>query len=280
MIKKIAIITPSWIIKKKKDFTGGVKHLEQLGFRFANKPFPRRIPDENTKLRQIHDAFRRRDVDLVLAQRGGYSSLKLLPRVNWGLIKKHPKTLAGFSDLSTLLNATYERTGLVTLHSPMVVNFSSASRFTVHSFLNAVNGFPEKDLFRGAPVKVFRPGIARGRLKGGNLITLTSLIGTDWELKTAGAILFLEEVDEKPHGIDRCLTHLALRGMFRGIRGLVLGDFRGVPAKEVYRIIAAQVKLNCPVVHCPYIGHVKNKITIPVGRLAELSTGRKSLVLR
>ena len=179
-----------------------------------------------------------------------------------------------------LLNAIYERTGLITLHSPMVINFSEPSKFTVRSFLNAVNNFPQRNLFDGVPVHVYRPGKARGILKGGNLATLTSLMGTEWEIDTAGSVLFLEDVDEKLYRVDRYLTQWILAGKLRKIKALILGDFQGLRSKEVYRILSTQMKINFPVVQTPYIGHGKEKITLPVGATVDLNTSKKSLTIR
>jgi len=276
---KVYTITPSWLIEKKKDFFDGVKTLEKLGFTILNKRLVARLPSPREKAKQLHDAFKDKNVDMILAQRGGYSSMKSLPYIDFDLIKKHPKLIAGFSDLSTLLNTIYERTGIVTLHSPMVLNLTDPTDFTVKSFMNAVNGFPDKDLFAGAPVTVYHAGKAAGTLKGGNLITITALINTEWEISAKGSILFLEDVDEKLHAVDRYLTQWILAGKFKGVKGLILGDFRGIENRDVYKILAEQMKIDFPVVHCPYIGHVKNKITLPVGAKVKLDTGRKSLVI-
>jgi muramoyltetrapeptide carboxypeptidase len=272
-------ITPSWLVKSRKELKDGVKNLSKLGFKLLNEKFVKKMPTVPEKVKQLHKAFSAKGVDLVLAQRGGYGSMKLLPYVNFDLIRENPKTLAGFSDLSTLLNSIYERTGLTTLHSPMVWNFSKPAGFTVKSFMNAVNGFPEKNLFKDAPISVYKHGKAKGTLKGGNLVTLAALIGTEWDVKTAGTILFLEDVDEKLHKIDRCITQWVLCGKFKGVGGLILGDFRGIKNKKVYEMLADQMKVNFPVVHCPYIGHVKNKITLPVGAKVELDTKKKTLIL-
>jgi len=231
-------------------------------------------------MQQIHAAFLNKRVEIILAQRGGYGSMKILPYLDFDLIKRNPKIFAGFSDLSTMLNALYERTGLITLHAPMVINFSNPTPFTVRSFLNAVHDFPDKNLFAAAPVKVYKRGIAQGTLKGGNLITLTTLIGTDWAIDTEGAILFFEDVDEKLHKVDRYLTQWILAGKLDKIKGLILGDFRGVKNKDVYKILAEQMKVDFPVVGCPYIGHGRNKITLPVGARVELNTPQKSLNIR
>jgi muramoyltetrapeptide carboxypeptidase len=278
-LKAIYTITPSWLIKKKKDFTVGIKNLEKLGFNVINKRPVSKHPSVQRKVAQVHAAFLNKKVEIILAQRGGFSSMKLLPYLDFNLIRKNPKLFAGFSDLSALLNVISERSHLITLHSPMVINFSLPSRFTIRSFLNAVNGFPNRNLFEGVPVKIHQNGIARGRLKGGNLITLTALIGTEWEMDTDGAILFLEDVDEKLYEVDRNLTQWILAGKMQKLKGLILGDFRGIKDRDVYNILSSQMKIDFPLVHCPYIGHVKNKITLPVGAQVELDTVKKRLIL-
>ncbi len=278
-MKVVYTVLPSWLIRKKKDFVDGVRNLERLGFRIINKRFVTRMPSNRTKVKQIHAAFSDQKVEIILAQRGGYSSMKLLPHLNFPLIRKNPKIFAGYSDLSTLLNTIYEQTGLVTLHSPMVINFANPGRLTVRSFLNAVKGFPQKNLFAGAPVKVYRSGRARGILKGGNLVTLTALIGTKWEIQTKGSILFFEDVDEKLHEVDRNLMQWILAGKLQDIRGLILGDFRGLKNKEIYKILSSQMKIDFPLVHCPCIGHGRGKITLPVGAPVRLNTARKSLLV-
>ncbi len=279
-MNNVFIVTPSYLIKKKSDFTGGIKQLTKLGFNVVNPEFPVALPSPLDKANQIHGAFADPGVDIILALRGGYSAMKSLPFIDFDLIKRHPKIIAGFSDLSALLNPIFERTGLVTLHAPMVINLGTPTAFTLKSLMNAVKGFPEKNLFKGAPCKVYNPGSATGILKGGNLITLTALIDTDWEIDTADSILFLEDVDEGLHSVDRYLTQWILAGKFKGVKALILGDFRGIRSKQIYDILATQMELDFPVVHCPYIGHVANKITLPIGAEVELTTDRKQLVIK
>ena len=279
-MNNVFIVTPSYLIKKKRDFTGGINQLTTLGFKVINPEFPKELPSPREKAKQIHAAFEDPEVDIVMASRGGYSAMKSLPFIDFELIRKHPKIIAGFSDLSALLNPIFERTGLVTLHAPMVINLGTPTAFTLKSLMNAVNGYPEKNLFKGARCKSYNSGSATGTLKGGNLITLTALIDTDWEIDTEGSILFLEDVDEELHEVDRCLTQWILAGKFKGIKALILGDFRGVGNKRVYDILATQMAVDFPVVHCPYIGHVENKITLPIGAEVELNTDRRQLVIR
>ncbi|MEN8729197.1 MAG: LD-carboxypeptidase [Desulfuromonadales bacterium] len=276
----VFIVTPSYLIEKKRDFTSGIKQLKESGFKVINEQFPQELPSPRQKAEQIHAAFTDPRVDMILALRGGYSAMKALPFIDFELIRTHPKIIAGFSDLSALLNPIFERTGLVTLHAPMVINLDTPTPFTLKSLINSIKGFPEKNLLKGAPCKVFNPGSAAGILKGGNLITLTALIGTDWEIDTAGTILFLEDVDEKLHQVDRYLTQWILAGKFRDVKALILGDFRGLRSRQVYDILASQMALTFPVVHCPYIGHVENKITLPIGAEVVLQTERKQLLIK
>lgn len=279
-MNNLFIVTPSYLIKKKSDFNAGIKELRRLGFNVLNPEFPTKLPSPMEKAEELHRAFETPEVDMILALRGGYSAMKALPYIDFTHIGRHPKILAGFSDLSALLNPIFERTGLVTLHAPMVINLDQPTAFTVKSFLNAVNGYPERNLFKGARCKVYHPGTACGTLKGGNLITLSALIDTDWEIETADSILFLEDVDEKLHEVDRYLTQWILAGKFKGVRGLILGDFRGIRSQQVFDILASQMVVDFPVVHCPYIGHVPNKITLPVGAEVALHTETKQLLIR
>lgn len=275
----VYIVSPSHLIKKKRDFSAGVKRLSKLGFNVLNPEFQRVLPSPQEKANQIHAAFADRDVEMILALRGGYGAMKSLPFLDFDLVAKHPKILAGFSDLTALLNPIHERCGMTTLHAPMVSTMKDPTPFTVGSFMNAVKGFPEKNLFKGAPVKVYRHGSVAGVLKGGNLITLSALIDTDWEMETENAVLFLEDVDEKLHAVDRCLTQWMLSRKFEGVRGIVLGDFRGLKSRDVFHILASQMRLDIPVVHCPYIGHVADMITLPVGAEVELDTRKKRLAI-
>lgn len=277
MIKNIYIITPAWTIKNKKDFCKGIKILENLGFKVLNKNYPTQQLTIKQKVDQIHQAFLNKNVDIVLSQRGGYGCIKLLPYINFELIKDNPKIFAGFSDLSVLLNLIYERTKIVTLHSPMLINFSTATKFTIKSFLNAIDGFKNKELFSGVKIKILKHGKTEGVLKGGNLVTLTSTFGTPWEVNVKDSILFLEEVDEPLYKVDRALTQWILSGKLRQIKGLILGNFRGLRIDDVYKILVEQQKIKIPVVYCKYIGHLKNKITLPVGAKVYLNTYNRSL---
>lgn len=279
MNKKVYIITPAWLIKDKTEHYKGIKILENLGLEIINKTFPQKTLTIKQKVAQIHKAFLSKEADIILAQRGGYGCIKLLPYINFEVIKNNPKIFAGFSDLSILLNLIYERAKIVTLHSPMLINFPTATKFTIKSFLNAIDGFKNKELFYGVKIKVFKHGKTEGILKGGNLVTLTSTLGTPWEIDVKDSILFFEEVDEPLYKVDRALTQWILSGKLKQIKGLILGNFRGLKVEEVYKILDEQQKIKVPIVSCEYIGHLKNKITLPIGATVQLNTYKNSLFI-
>jgi muramoyltetrapeptide carboxypeptidase len=279
-VKNVFIVTPSYLIKKKREFSRGLNQLLKLGFTVINPEFPTVVPSPKEKARQIIAAFADPNIDWILALRGGYSAMKILPYLDFDVIATHPKIIAGFSDLTALLNPIYERTAITTLHAPMVVNLGNPTAFTLDSFLNALNGYPQRNLFKGAPVKVYNPGTAVGTLKGGNLVTLAALMNTDWEVETDDCILFLEDVGEKLYQIDRYLTQWIMAGKLRRVKGIVLGDFGGLKSRAVYQILASQMELHFPVVHCPFVGHVTDMITMPVGAEVELNTSKKQLVIK
>ena len=279
-MNNVFIVTPSYLMKNKRNFSAGIKQLQKLGFNIINPGFPQVLPSPQEKAEQIHKAFADPAVDLILALRGGYSAMKSLPFIDFDLIRRNPKIIAGFSDFSALLNPIFERSGQITLHSPMLINLDIPTDFTVKSLENAVAGYPQKDLLRGTRCKIFQPGSATGILKGGNLVTLSALIDTEWEINTSGSVLFLEDVDELLHEVDRNLTHWLLAGKFKGVKALILGNFRGIKSQQIYDILSSQLTLDFPVLYCPYIGHVKNKITLPIGAEVELNTDKKQLLIK
>jgi muramoyltetrapeptide carboxypeptidase len=279
-LPNVFIVSPSYLIEKKGDFLDGINLLSHLGFTVLNPDFPEKPLSPYEKANQLLDAFQNPKVEVILALRGGFSAIKVLPHLDFAKIRKHPKIFAGFSDLSALLNPIMERAGFVTLHAPMVINLNSPTDFSINSFLNAVKGFPDKNLFHQAHLETYQHGVATGVLKGGNLVTLSSLIGTAWDVDPTNAILFFEDVDEEFHEVDRYLTQWTLAGKFNKIKGLILGDFRGLKSEDVFTVLASQLDIDFPVIHTSNIGHVENKITLPIGAKVEMDTVKKHLLIK
>jgi len=185
-------------------------------------------PDEQ-RLADLHAALADREVAAIHAIRGGYGCMRILDRIDVALLRANPKLLIGYSDL-TALHALWAREGLPTLHAPMAA--SDMLLPSREADRDALFDVLQGGLRRGAtlapqlladPWRV--PGRARGRLIGGNLSLVAALLGTAWAWDAAGAILFLEDVNEELYRVDRLLTQLRLAGVFEQVNGFVLGSF-------------------------------------------------------
>ena len=243
----------------------------------------------------LNALFADRTVKAVLAVRGGWGSARLLPYLDFDLIRRHPKVLVGYSDLTALLNAVHARTGLVTFHGPVGVStwtaFSAehARRVLVDGeALTMANPVEIKD----TPIQIedrvqtITPGVARGRLVGGNLTVLSALVGTPYLPDFEGAVLFLEDVREQIYRIDRMLTHLALAGILGKVRGVVFGKCTRCEPGEGYGSLTLEevfddhIKpLDVPAWHGAMIGHVDKQFTLPIGVEAEIDAAKGTIRL-
>ena len=241
-----------------------------------------------TRAKEFLDALADRDVSALIAARGGYGSNHLIPELR-RTKSLSPKVLVGFSDTTTLSCFLWEISRWVTFYGPM-----AAAGFDGGA--NAPNGY-DSDSFTRAVTQtrggwklelrgeILSPGKARGTLLGGCLTLLQTSIGTAWEFDTRGAILAMEDRGVRPYQVDRMLMHLLQAGKFRGVRGIVLGDFpdcepkngEGPSVRDVCARILAPLKI--PIVFGSPIGHTRRPmLTLPLGiRAALIAKGSGTL---
>ena len=250
------------------------------------------------RLDDLHAMFRDPDVKAIFAIRGGYGAAQLLDRIDYDLIRSHPKIFLGYSDITALHLAIQKLAGLVTFHGPITL-----SRFTPYTQtyfrkalfetapIGRVTNPPDSDPLRpGHTLRTVRPGRARGRLIGGNLTLISTTMGTPYEIQTSGRILFVEDVDEQPYSIDRMLTQLRLAGKLDAAAGVIFGecqdckprDFK--PSYESTLSVGEVVdeilgRLHVPVLSGLTIGHTDDQLTLPLGVMAELDTDKGELVV-
>ncbi|HEY0591239.1 MAG TPA: LD-carboxypeptidase [Thermoanaerobaculia bacterium] len=216
----------------------------------------------------------------ALFANGGWGSPRVLPLLDYALIRRNPKIVIGLSDATALINTIQQKTGLVTFHGPNA--FSTFDSWTIDSMKRVVmSGEPagtlanppkrDSDLIqRRFRTWTIRGGRATGRLAGGNLSLLAALMGTPYEIDTDGAILLLEDVREAIYRVDRMLTQLALGGKFAKLAGVVFGDCSNCPTSES-RFGLEDVlrdhfeRLGVPVFAGLAFGHVEQKLTLPLG---------------
>ncbi len=176
------------------------------------------------RLFDLHAAFADPSVDIVMCTRGGYGSNYLLPQLDLGLIRSHPKPFLAYSDLTALQTWLIDQTGLVAFHGPMLAaDFYRQDGVDQQSFAAALaGGLLHFDATHG--LRMLRPGQAEGTLYGGCLTLLTASLGTPYAPQTEGKLLFLEDVGAKPYQVDRMLRQLELAGKLEGVTGIIFGE--------------------------------------------------------
>jgi len=283
---RVAIVAPSSPLDSKHGFQRGLNMLRSLGL----KPvIPRGLHrrrrflagSDQHRADVVNAMFEDDEVDGIICMRGGDGAARILPLLNYDLIKRNPKCLIGYSDITALNLALWSRIRLVSFSGAMVANgWNSAGELTCDSFTRLVSGEKKLDWeFRPNFFRVMTKGTAQGRLVGGNLTVMAGLTGTAYFPSTRGAILFIEDVDEKPERIDRMLTNLRLAGAFDSISAVLLGHFINCAGKQNRQrdILNFVLKdnladLGVPVVAGLPFGHIRDMLTMPIGVKVSLDT--------
>ncbi len=222
--------------------------------------------DDARRLRELRAAIEDDTVAAIVAARGGYGATRLLPELPVELVARHPKLLLGFSDL-TALHALWARAGLGSIHGPMVATLGRLGAPVLERVLAAVEGGASAS-FAGLPA--IASGRAAGRLVGGNLAVLAALVGTPYAPPLEDAVLFLEDIGERPYRVDRMLTTLRQAGWLAQVRAIALGPFTdavpgpdGVTVEQVLHERLAD--LGVPVVAGLPCGHVDDNHPLVLG---------------
>lgn len=281
----IGLITPAGPIHDQDTVRAGIDILETAGFKVKLPVELQKEPylagSDEARARQFTEVWHDPEVQGVLAMRGGYGTMRLLPYLDPAEFTKTPKILAGFSDITILLNEIQRETGLVTYHTPVLTTLARSDTASQQSFLDMLTG-PAKNI-TPPDLQILTSGNANGHLIGGNLASLSHLLGTPHEPLWRNAILFIEDVGEAPYQIDRMLTQLQASGRLAQLSGLILGSFsEGEPQEQEWsaqiwtrakELTNGQLPLwgNFPV------GHGKKNLTMPIGMKAMMNAKEGSL---
>ena len=297
----IGITAPASAPPNPRTLDVGVAALERLGYRVKLAKHARArngflAGTDRERAADLMSLFTDRAVNAILCVRGGYGAGRLVPLLDYGVIRRHAKIFIGYSDVTVLHCAFLAQAGLVSFHGPMLAGDFARDRmpaFTLESFRRTLERGHAGDVAAGyhaKTVKVLRRGRARGHLVGGNLSLLCSLVGTPWLPDFRGRILFLEDVGEQPYRFDRMLTHLLNAGLLQQVSGIAVGlnaDCEDPKAKESkeYRQTVADVlrerlrPLKVPVVTGLPFGHTPVNATLPVGVMATVDGDAGQLLL-
>jgi muramoyltetrapeptide carboxypeptidase len=245
------------------------------------------------RARELEEMFVRDEVCAIMCARGGYGSNYLLQELDLEKIKAHPKIFVGYSDITTLLTYFHDAADFLTFHGPMAAkdwsheNASHENGVDLPSWQAAVSGATAWNVPMGAGVSGLVEGEAEGILYGGCLSILVASLGTPYQIKTAGTILFLEDLAAKPYQIDRMLMQLRLGGHLDDVHGIVFGEMldcvqnanQGYTLQEVITRIIRD--LGIPVAFGVKSGHVSSgNITLPFGVRAKLTVRGSRVALR
>lgn len=281
----IGIIAPAGPVRNEGDFAAGLKILSEMGFNPRYQSNILRHHDDylagtdQERLAELHELWRDPEVKAILAVRGGYGCLRLLPDLDFTLISQQPKMLIGFSDLTVLLLAIQQKTGIVTFHGPMLTTLPRNDRDSQEAFFQLLTGRSAPDI-KAKGLEILKGGQASGRLLPGNLTSLVHLLGTPWEPDWKNAILVLEDIGEAPYRIDRLLTHLWAAGRLEQIAGLILGDFAQCGEREAIWQRTLELLAHRPIpiwANFP-CGHGSQNLILPVGIEAQLDSSAGRLV--
>lgn len=287
----VALVSPSSATDDPFNLQLAQEAMQALGFKvktgehYGNR-YGHLAGTDAGRAGDLNAMFADRQVKAIICLRGGSGAARLLPLLDYDLIRRNPKVLLGYSDVTALLNAIHAQTGLVTFHGPMATG--SWNRFNVEQFQrlffqrelmqyrNTADAGDELVQRKNRTVTI-TGGKARGELVGGNLTVLTALAGSRYLPDFDGKILFLEDVSEAPYRIDRMFSTLRLMGALERIAGLVFGECTDCNPGDGYGSLnLAQIfddylrPLKIPAYRGAMIGHIREQFIVPVGGKVEM----------
>jgi len=288
---RVALVAPAGPLKIPADLDRAIENSRMLGWeavvgKHARERHAYFAGADDLRLADLNSALRDDSIDVVWCLRGGYGAMRLLDGFDYDALRRRPKAVIGYSDITAFHCAIALRCGLASIHGPTARGKLTA--FTERSLRAAVtrSGDPCGD----APAaKTLVSGRARGHLVGGNLALLSALHGTPYQPKYAGAILVLEDVNEAPYRIERMLLQLRLSGALQSCAGLAFGSFTNTSETEDASLggtrslddilqEAAEI-VGVPAIRGIPMGHISDQWSLPLGMDAELDADAKRLTV-
>lgn len=279
-----------------------VRNVEALGLRakvgaYVNAVHGNYAGSVQQRLADLHAMFADPEVKMIWPVRGGSGCISLLAKLDYDLIRRNPKILLGYSDITTLHLAIHNKTGLVSFHGP-VASSTLADYSREHMMAVLTDPRPEYTIPMASEnalkaqamphfgIRTLTSGVATGPLLGGNLSMVAALCGTPYAADFRGGLLFLEEVDEAPYRLDRWMTQLDLSFGFANAAGVMVGVCEDCAPEEGRRSMSLDETFDqhlkpliVPAVTGYSIGHIRHQFTAPIGVRARLDTAAQTLTL-
>ncbi|WP_075350655.1 S66 peptidase family protein [Algoriphagus marinus] len=297
----VGLISPSAATSDRMQFTFAKEALEALGFqvKLGENLQNRRghlAGTDKERAKDLNEMFADQNVKAIICIRGGSGAARILPMIDYNLIKKNPKPIMGYSDITALHCAIHSQTGLITFHGPN--GTGSWNSFNVNQFeqiffekalVNYQNEQPKGDdlVIKANRIQTLKDGVAEGKILGGNLTVLTSLSGTPYYPDFKNSILFIEDIGEDPYKVDRMMSTLKLNGTLAQIKGFIFGQCSDCEPGGGYGSLSVDqvmddyiLPLNIPAYTGAMIGHISKQFIIPIGARVKMdaSTGTFQLI--
>ncbi len=294
----VGIITPASALGDEDAITLTKEVLTYFGLnvkegKYIRERYGNLAGTDAQRLEDLHAMFADKEVHGILCIRGGSGASRLLSKIDYKLIANNPKPLLGYSDITALIMAFQAKIGLVTFHGPVgTSNWSNfvAKTFTDQFMDNKLVTFANPDK-KGDNIVQYKdristinPGIAEGKLLGGNLTLISGLCGSPYLPDFKDSILFLEEINESPEKVDRMFCQLMNAGILAQIKGFVFGKCTGCSPSAGYgslnldQILRDYIKpLNIPSYSGAVIGHIDDQFLLPVGVKARIDANKGTI---
>jgi muramoyltetrapeptide carboxypeptidase len=287
----IGFVSPAGILFDEQLYDNMQNIMQSMGFKVrfgenAKNRYGYLAGTDEERADDLNNFFSDPEINGIVAVRGGWGSNRILDLIDFDGIRNNPKFFCGFSDITALHLSIFKKTGLITFHGPN--GNSDWTLFTKNHFRDMITGQAVKPLLRNPGkekqnIYTIQPGTAKGKLLGGNLTLITSLIGSRYLPDMSGAILFLEDIGEDVYRIDRMMSQLQLSGILGKVNGFVFGkcmncrESRPVSLSLEYVFDHYLKPLGIPAFSGSMISHEPNNFTIPVGINAEIDSSEGSI---
>ena len=287
----IGVIAPSNIILEKDEeyIEKSTKLFTDLGYKVKFGKYVRANTlgygaTAKQKAEDINDMFKDPEIKAIIAVKGGEDSNTTFDYIDYELIKNNPKIICGFSDITSITNAIYSKTGLVTFNGPTFKSLSSWE--TDYAFKELIKRFQDKSLELGVEDDEYvtiKEGIAEGELIGGNLSLTKRLVCGKYSLDFTDKILFIEELglESDPNLVNNDLYYMKQNGVFDKIKGIWVGNYEHESGIELEKILLDVLdgEYNFPIIKSNNFGHCDKKTVIPIGTKARIDTTKDKKII-
>ena len=278
----IGVIAPSSSVEDKdiEKINESTKLMEDFGLqiKFSNNFYNNTFGYSATpqeKAQDLNNMFADSSIKAIFAAKGGANSNSMFEYIDYELIKNNPKILCGFSDTTSILNVINDKTGIITYHGPTFKSLTSWD--TDYAYKQVIKKFVDNNwnLYeKGEEFFTVKPGMAEGKLIGGNLSMINNLCSGKYEIDFKDKILFIEELsfETYPELVSNYLYNMRQNGVFDKIKGVWVGNYNGEVPLENILLDVLEDKYNFPIIKSNNFGHVDSKQIIPIGVIAKIDT--------